>query len=181
MKRVLIAGLFWGSILIAGGDIAPIGENMDIVGADNSNYNEVSQTTYSENLVYIVRKKGLMWQDEKYFDEEEGAYKNGRSFGKAGDWNHAEMYCRSLDYAGYIDWRLPTVDELIDLHEYKTKLRYSKAVDFWSSTPDKGINFWSVYTADGYSYSHKKSDFLYLRCVRDYEGKRRKSSPSGRL
>ena len=178
MKRVLIAGLFWSGLLVAGGDIAPIGENMDMIDVG---YSETSQTTYSKNLIYIQRKEKLMWQDEKYMDDEEGAYQNHRSLGKAGNWNHAEMYCRSLDYAGYIDWRLPTVDELMNLHQYKTQLQHSQAVDFWTSTPDKGINYWSVYTADGSAYSHKKNDFLYLRCVRDYEGKRKRSSRSGRL
>lgn len=177
MRKIAVIGALLGTLLVAGGDIGPVGENMDIIDAE---YEEVSQTTYDESLVLIKRRAKLMWQDEKYLDEEEGAYQNKRSLGKAGNWNHAEMYCRSLDYAGAIDWRLPTLDELMALHTKAAGFKYSQATDFWTSTPDKGRNYWSVYTADGFSHSHNKDDFLYLRCVRDYT-KIKKSSRSGRL
>ncbi len=178
MKSVVVLTALVGTLLIAGGDIGPAGENMDIV--NGAGYEDVSQTTYSDTLVLINRPKKLMWQDEKYLDEEEGAYQNGRSLGKAGNWNHAEMYCRSLDYSGFIDWRLPTLNELMDLYGNKAGLQYSQTADFWASTPDKGRNYWSVYSVDGYSMSHNKDKFLYIRCVRTYEMKKR-SSRSGRL
>jgi len=182
MMKSIVVSVLVGTLLIAGGDIAPVGENMDTINdaAYEAGNEDVSQTTYSKELVLIKRADKLMWQDEKYLDEEEGAYQNSRSLGKAGNWNHAQMYCRSLDYAGFIDWRLPTLNELMNLHEFKAGLQYSRVADFWTSTPDQGKNYWSVYTADGYSHSHNKDEFLYIRCVRPYE-KKKSNSRSGRL
>jgi len=36
---------------------------------------------------------------------------------KAITWHKARSYCRNLDFAGYKDWRLPTLDELTTLFD----------------------------------------------------------------
>lgn len=149
--------LLIGTAAMAGGDIAPIE-----TGVVSATTNAPCKT----GDVYIEHDADLMWQDELYKDYEEGAYKNERSAGKAGSWRHAKKYCRSLIYAGYSDWRLPTVNELIHLHEKRDILKYSTTADFWSSTPDKGNQYWSVYSADGHPYKHHASDSQYIRCVR---------------
>jgi adenine specific DNA methylase Mod len=122
-----------------------------------------------EGAVYIQKQENLMWQDELYHDDEESAYRNGHSNGKVGSWEYANNYCRSLTYYGYSDWRLPTLDELMDLHQRPSDLKHSIASDFWSSTPDKGDNYKTLYTADGYPYVHKKSESHYFRCIRCFK------------
>ncbi|RRS32161.1 MAG: hypothetical protein P794_01935 [Epsilonproteobacteria bacterium (ex Lamellibrachia satsuma)] len=117
--------------------------------------------------VYIEKDAKLMWQDQAYTDVEDGAYKHEKSVGKAGNWKHAERYCRRLDYAGYADWRLPTADELMHVHRKPGQVfTYFRGRDFWTSTPaSKGKNY-VIYPVDAYRYEHHISRSNYIRCVR---------------
>lgn len=117
--------------------------------------------------VYIEEDVELMWQDQAYTDAEDGAYHRERSSAKAGTWKHAENYCRRLDYLGYADWRLPTSDELQQVHRiYGQVFTYHRTRDFWSSTPAaKGRQF-VVYPVDAYRFSHQTRRSNYIRCVR---------------
>ena len=167
--KLLMIGAVLSTLSIAGGDISAT--EKDYIDVE---YNDSSRV----EDVYKQYKEKLMWQDEIYKDHEEGAYKNRRSSGKAGSWNHAIDYCDNLNYAGYTDWRLPTVNELEGLHAYVRELKHSLAADFWTSTPDKVGFYWSVYTADGYSYKHKKRDSHYIRCVRTIDDKKASNHPA---
>ena len=82
--------------LMAGGAIAPVASIAE------------PASHCSPEEVYVEEDVPLMWQDQKYSDREDGAYKREHSYGKAGTWQHAMRYCQGLDYAGYRDWRLPT-------------------------------------------------------------------------
>lgn len=53
-------------------------------------------------LIYSDSKSGLIWT------------KDGNISGKEISWNEAVLWVKNLDYAGYRDWRLPTVDEFFD-------------------------------------------------------------------
>ncbi len=120
--------------------------------------------------VVVDYDKKLMWQDEPYGDMEDGAYSHNRSAGKAGRWSYAQGYCSTLNYAGFNDWRLPRVGELVDLFDTERGFKNQIGVDFWSSTPSDGNKYWSVYAVvRGTPYEHKKSDTQYIRCVRCIE------------
>jgi len=81
------------------------------------------------------RATGLMWQ------------KSGSS--RAKDWKQARTYVKHLNkdqFAGYSDWRLPTIDELVSLVERETvnevhidPIFYDKQKICWSA--DKGPVF----------------------------------------
>ena len=117
--------------------------------------------------VYIEADAKLMWQDQLYVDAEDGAHKQGHSVGKAGKWSHAENYCRSLDYAGYGDWRLPTSDELMHVHRKKGQVfSYFRDINFWTSTPAIKGKYFAVYPVDAYRYETKMNKTYYIRCVR---------------
>jgi len=167
MKKswIVMSIVFLGSFAVAGGDVVP---------------HPYVEETKPCNVggVYIQKKENLMWQDELYHDDEESAYRNGHSSGKAGTWEHVRNYCSTLDYGGFSDWRLPTLDELMDLHQRPTELKHSIASDFWSSTPDKGDKYKTLYTADGYPYVHKKSESHFVRCVRCLEDKNSADHPA---
>jgi len=157
MKSALIAvGMAMSlGLLFAGGDVSTIAP-----------ISEPETNCYSDE-VYIEPDTQLMWQDQKYTDKEDGAYKRNRSYGKAGIWKHAMNYCKRLDYAGYTDWRLPTSDELLHVHRIPGQVfKYYRDGDFWSSTPTVGGKYNVVYPADAYQYQRKPSQSNYIRCVR---------------
>jgi Protein of unknown function (DUF1566) len=167
MKRFLGAILivFLGNFAIAGGDVVP------------EPYIEPTKPCNS-GAVYIQKKENLMWQDEVYHDDEESAYRNSISSGKAGNWEHVRNYCATLYYGGFSDWRLPTLEEMMDLHQRPSGLKNSIASDFWTSTPDKGDKYKTLYTADGFPYVHKKNESHFVRCVRCLEDKNAPSHPA---
>ena len=107
---------------------------------------------------------GLIWQ--KTYDETEKK------------WSDALAYCENLTYAGYSDWRLPNINELLSLVNYE---EYDPASDFsdmpskefWSSsTSDYPPNAWYVNFMDGYSSDSNNGggagkNYNYtVRCVR---------------
>ena len=117
--------------------------------------------------VYVDQDTNLMWQDQPYSDIEDGAYRGGYSVGKVGKWKYAVEYCQNLDYAGYIDWRLPSSEELMYVHRKEGEVFQSfRGSDFWSSTPALGNRYYVVFTADAYRYIRRATESNYIRCVR---------------
>lgn len=158
MKKALIGfGIFLTTIsVVAGGYVAPSARIM-----------ASAKTSCNAGKIYLDYKRGLMWQDSPYVDAEDGAYSRNRSLGKAGTFQHAIQYCQQLDYAGYSDWRLPTADELMDVHRDEGQhFTYVRDKDFWSSTPTTEGKYYVVYPADAYKYKRRKRQSNYIRCVR---------------
>lgn len=159
MKKIIIATwiLLSSTLLMAGGNakstLPPV--------------IDIPAQACKTDKVYIEEDVALMWQDQIYTDAEDGAYKREHSAAKAGNWKHAENYCRRLDYLGYADWRLPTSDELQHVHrKYGQVFNYFRGRDFWSSTPaSKGRNY-VVYPVDAYRFAHQTRRSNYIRCVR---------------
>jgi len=157
MKSALItAGMALSfGLLFAGGDLAPVAP-----------ISEPGANCYPDE-VYVETDAQLMWQDQKYTDKEDGAYKRNRSNGKAGSLSHAKNYCKRLDYAGYTDWRLPTSDELQHVHRHPGQVfKYFRGRDFWTSTPASVGKYYVVYPVDAYRYEHRTNRSNYIRCVR---------------
>jgi hypothetical protein len=86
-------------------------------------------------------------------------------------------YCASLRIAGYSDWRLPSVIELVSIVDTGT---YNPSIDstffpgtsavgfYWSSTQFAGDpgSMWGVYFNNGYSDYNDMSIAYSVRCVR---------------
>jgi len=158
MKNLMITLVFSSltRILIAGGDVVPA---LPITISNTS--------ACKKNSVYIEKDTALMWQDEAYADRDDGAYKRNYSTSKLGTWTYAMRYCNNLNYAGYLDWRLPTSDELMHVHKkYGQVFTYYRADDFWSSTPSTDKRYYVVYPPDAYRYKRYKKESNYIRCVR---------------
>ena len=115
----------------------------------------------------------LMWQDgEEIFK---------------GDYDEAVKYCENLTFAGFEDWRLPTLNELISITD---DTRFEPAINkafknIAYETNDKGEKSYGRYrSSTRYAYDSSRAwlvDFWFggvgwsgvsyrrfVRCVRDY-------------
>jgi hypothetical protein len=158
MKKKLVGtGLVCAfTLVMAGGHMAPAGSKVTSL-----------ETSCVHETVYTDEETHLMWQDAPYTDAEDGAQARGRSVGKAGTWKHAINYCRRLNYAGYTDWRLPTVDELMAVHhEAGQHFEHFRDKDFWTSTPTTEGKYYVIYPTDAYRYKRTPRESNYIRCVR---------------
>ena len=108
-------------------------------------------------------RTGLVWQDNRFAASERVT------------WKEAEKLCSELRLGAYSDWRIPTIEELLSIVDYK---KYDPAIldgfsvaearYYWSSTqymgdPDK---VWGVNFKDGSSDGNGKSYDRRVRCVR---------------
>jgi hypothetical protein len=114
--------------------------------------------------VVVDQVTGLMWQQ------------SGSS--NLLTWEKAKDYIDQLNkkhYAGYVDWRLPTAEELASLMEFKEKngnLYIDPAFDptqiwCWSADTVKDASAaWGVYFALGFVSNGLLTNPLYVRAVR---------------
>ena len=106
-----------------------------------------------------------MWQDN-----DDGNHKM--------TWQEASRYAKKLNrekFAGFDDWRVPTIEELRTIVDYD---RYNLAVkkefknidsqQYWSSTTlaSDSSRAWIVYFKGGYDGWYNKSGNNYAVCVR---------------
>jgi hypothetical protein len=117
----------------------------------------------SDNVV-LDHATGLMWQQ------------SGSSTGMT--WREAKAYVKRLNqerFAGYSDWRLPTIEELASLLEFTRqpgKIYIDPVFDqdqwiCWSADIFKSAaNVWFVYFAHGYVSNIDADNKLYVRAVR---------------
>lgn len=118
------------------------------------------------DLVYTDQKTGLMWlRDTNIADR--SLY-----------WEEAIDWAKQVDYAGYSDWRLPTIEELETIVKRDGKISHSwfkengfkivKLSSYWSSSndasnPDKAK---VVFSYNGSVNSHSKKGRNYVWLVR---------------
>jgi len=108
------------------------------------------------------KKTGLMWQKE----------------GSSDSMNHsdAEKYCKDSEIGDHSDWRLPTVEELLTLIDYKKNdpaidpVFKAKSAYYWTSTPYAGGSgyAWVVGFFNGYTNWYLRDGDDDVRPVRQY-------------
>ena len=123
----------------------------------------ISRTFTRDDTKNIVTDNAtlLQWQDE--------------TTSATMNWANANTYCTDLDFGGYTDWRLPTVEELITIAN-KSAVEPSKFTEFvnivssyyWSSSTDASDTSyaWSVGFSYGNGYWDGKTGSNYVLCVR---------------
>ena len=97
----------------------------DFYGQD-ANYQGLEQKftvqEISGDKVVIDENTGLMWMQGTADTNNDGKIDDNDKL----DWQSAVNYCENLNYAGYDDWRLPTLFELSTIVNYGT---YKPAID----------------------------------------------------
>jgi len=121
------------------------------------------QITALQARTVMDEETGLMWQDDISVKEVKMS------------WSGAKRYCTTLAIASYDDWRLPDYDELLSIVDYSRTKPAIKNIfintafsGYWSSNSDasSSAKAWYVLFSSGSTYSYRKFDLNYVRCVR---------------
>ena len=116
----------------------------------------------SKNIV-IDKQNNLMWQD----NAEVTVYLETATT--------AKVYCENIILNGYIDWRVPSINEMINIIDVNEKNAINKNFKFIkpnlystnSSFRDDDDFLWAVDFKSGIITTDEKSDENYIRCIRD--------------
>lgn len=144
--------------------IKKTGQVNSIVPYDDGYYEKGIEINFIRDDVneIVLNSTNLMWQDNVDVTIERR------------NWSSANNYCQNLNFANYVDWRLPTIIELENLVDFgesnqaiNTVFVNSSNTSYWSSnTKDNLSDAWCLNFRDGVTMVRLKS-FLYLaRCVR---------------
>jgi hypothetical protein len=136
-----------------------------------------SRFTVNSNGTVADTKTGLMWKKCS-----EGQSGTDCSSGEAATytWQQALQQAQTVNsggFAGYSDWRVPNVKELVSITEKQcvypainlTVFPNTPSVWwFWSSSPyaDNSGDAWIVYFENGVSINDGKGSYGYVRLVR---------------
>jgi hypothetical protein len=135
-----------------------------------ANYNAArfTMTTITGDVVVTDNATGLMWVAD---GNSAGCFSGGTK-----TWTQAIASAEGLTFAGYSDWRLPNVKELLSIVDYwrsnpaidPTYFPHTQPLIYWSSTTYiSGGNAWGVYfLSGGLSTLDKAVNNEYVRPVR---------------
>lgn len=111
-------------------------------------------------------RTGLIWSAENYGPM---------------TWEEAIEFCKGLMLAGYSDWRLSSIEELLTLVDYSrfkpaTEMSGMLSSNYWSSTIDAYYTYyvWGVNFSYGRSYDNYRSDSYYIRAIRGQDERKRR-------
>lgn len=121
----------------------------------------------SKNVV-IDKQNKLIWQDNIEVTEYLETFIT------------AKVYCENIVLNGYIDWRVPTINEILNIIDVTKKnainknFKYVKPNFYSTSTTFKENSelLWGVDFKSGMVVTTKKIDENYIRCVRDIKWKK---------
>lgn len=164
--------------IVSNGGLPKTGQNMSWAWADDGYYQMGYPAGGGQRYIdngdgtVIDLATGLMWVKDP-------SQIPGGLFASPMYWYDAINNCENLDYAGWSDWRLPNINELMSIIDHS---RYAPAWDpgvfptppdiwtpFWSSTTCAPWTdgAWAVYAYDGYKGSWGKPwDMCSVRPVR---------------
>ena len=120
------------------------------------------QTSFTGEKVVKDNNTGVMWQSTSTSDKF--------------DWYHAIAYCADLEYAGYDDWRLPTLRELASIMDfggdsYAINRTYFPVLYIGRTWTSKQIfsdstRAWDISFTTGELERALKSETYYVKCIR---------------
>lgn len=123
-----------------------------------------AEYTRDDTLEVVTDSKtALIWQD------------NSEVTTKILTFDASQTYCNDLEFAGYDDWRVPSIRELLTTIDTS---KYNPAMDstfqniggpgYWSSTLNASTEgmAWQAYINYGRAFVNSKGSDNYIRCVR---------------
>ena len=120
--------------------------------------------SFAEITMVKVTNTNLLWEDTPHVREAKLTYPR------------AKIYCSELHLGDFNDWRLPTIQELLTIIDYRrTSPALIKAFNYvedesfyWSQTvvADESDAFWGVNFKRGASSKASEYYDRYVRCVR---------------
>ena len=126
----------------------------------------------NEREVLYDPNRQVIWQDNKAV-----------TIIKRRDWKEAKAYCRNLTFAGSSDWRLPTIEELLNITDdtkydpdISDRFKYVSLGNYWSSNRTLSFSYgaWDVLFKYGYDRGAYKLMSYAVRCIRDSKTLRNK-------
>lgn len=127
----------------------------------------VAKTINGDDVV-IDRATGLMWAAD--------GNESGSDMGDKLIWIEVCLYAEQLIFAGFSDWRIPNIVELVSIVDFG---RYNPAIDplfvnthldtrYWSATTVHNTTTAAFYVefTNGGAYYIDKGNASYIRCVR---------------
>jgi hypothetical protein len=163
--------------------LAPVVETGQTTCYDGSG-NSINCTGTGQDGEY---QKGIDWPTPRFSDLGNGTVtdnltglmwtKDAQQIKGTMKWTDALIACNNSDFAGFTDWRLPNVRELlslIDYREHNPALPSGNPFDnvqfifYWTSTTYASItnHAWGVYLYNGYVYNYHKITNAYVWSVR---------------
>ena len=147
---------------------ATLGEDHDYASSVSTMsftiYNGVDWGGTATSSVTVDNRTGLMWMT------------NPNDAGRGGlyTWEGALTACEGLTYAGFSDWRLPNVRELLSILDYgqtsgvfiNTKYLFNPQACWSSTTPAPANTSALIVSPYGQAVSNLKTNTYYVRCVR---------------
>ncbi len=126
------------------------------------------EKTLDGDDVVIDRATGLMWPKDN-------SLAGGRSNSATG-WISQIIYANGLDFAGFTDWRMPNINELISIINWS---QFNPAISnppfintisalLWSSTKHTDLihYFWCLGASEGKIEYYDRNDLHRIKCVR---------------
>lgn len=165
-----------GELEAGGGGMISTGQTMSYYDYDDGYYKKGPARDYTINEGGTVTDNatGLMWAASGV---DPGCHNGERLF-----WPNSIWWANSLSFAGYSDWRLPNVIELMSIvliettqtapFVNKTAFYRTREDTYWSSTSGKGgsTQAYRVNFRDGLTgLDRVTNSYAYVRAVRDVE------------
>jgi len=128
-------------------------------------------------LTSPIKIRFMVKKDGTVLDTRTGLMWAVKDNGKNINWHNAKNYCENYRGGGYTDWRLPTQDELADLHDRNRKNHYDD--NYRYNVPEvinrTGCCAWASEMRDpkiaGFNFTegkriwHRPSSFGYIRAL----------------
>jgi len=146
----------------------------------------ISKPRYLTKEIIVI--DGIIYQNQPFSSQDKSNYENLREGNRVWEWNSAKRYCQNLTLGGYINWRVPTKEELKKLltknknssrngYQYNIKKEFIENMPplngrypyagFWSSLEKNSLKAWGFNFHDGGNGWGSKTYRHYTLCVSD--------------